>query len=290
MTLPSNNLAINPVIKGNLRGLAGLAVEVQAELLQLPALYGQLDPGKLQKQFESRLTQAGLSVSRDEPATLVVSLAADVRQIAYLGGVAALYAVDTTLREVVPLPRVGNDPNNSSGGAIVDTWRQKELTGILLPRTSLQQASSLLIGECRRLVDGFIGAWQADQSDGPPQKQTEDPPIKRPDDPTDPKLQKIRQELERLLQPLAQGNEGSVSLEKFDVDGTKVSFKARIRHKHVIKVLTQKVTAYAMTTHASGEFDVADPKSLNVQACVDKPEVLGGGKLCVSLGDLVKLI
>jgi hypothetical protein len=286
MTLFTNNLAINPVIKGNLRGLAGLAVDVQAELLQLPSLYGQLDPGKLQKQFESRLKQAGLIVSRDEPATLVVSLAADVRQVPYLGGVAALYAIDATLREVVPLTRMGDDSSNPGAGAIVDTWRQKESTGILLPRTPLQQASSLLIGECRRLVEGFISAWQADQPGGPPERAAEPPPVDPPAESADPKLQKIRQELERLLRPLALGNDGSVALEKFDVVGTKVSFKARIRHKQVAKAFGVESTVVQMTTHASGEFDVADPTTMNIKACVNKPPYFGGGEICVSLGDL----
>jgi len=286
MSLLTGNIAVNPAIKGNLRGLTGVSVEVQAELLQLPSLYGTLDPAKLQEQFEARIKQAGLQVSNDESATFVVSLAADVRHIPSLGGVAAIYAVDTTLRELLPLPRAGDDPDNSTEGRLVDTWRQKESTGILLPKTSLNQAAALLTGECRRLVDSFLIAWQTDEPNGGRKKSTEQPPVEPPPPPTDPLFQKLRQELERLLGRLAQGNDGSVSIEKFEVNGTKVAFKARIRHRQVVEFLGKKTTLYSVTTHASGNFDVSDPTSFDGKVCVSKPQWAGGGDICSSLSEL----
>ncbi len=286
MSLIPGNIAVNPTIKGNLRGLARVAVEVQAELLQLPVLYGKLDPAQLQQQVESRIKQAGLQVSDDEAATLVISLAADVRRIAALGGVAALYAVDTTLRELLPLPRAGDDPENSSEGRLVDVWRQKESTGILLPRTSVDQAAALLVGEVRRLVDGFLAAWQLDEPNGARRKSPEELPEDPPPPPADPLFQKVRQELERLLGRLAQGNEGSATIERFDVSGTKVTFKARVRHRHVVKLLGKKTVVYSVVTHASGSFDVSNPASLDTKVCVNKPEWIGGGEICISLGEL----
>ena len=290
MSLLTGNIAVNPAIKGNLRGLKAVSVEVQAELLQLPSLYGKLDPAKLQEQFEARVKQAGLQVSDDEAATLVVSLAADVRQIPYLGGVAALYAVDTTLRELLPLPRAGDDPDNSNEGRLVDTWRQKESTGILLPKTSLNQAAALLTGECRRLVDGFLTAWQTDEPTGARKKPAEPPEIDPPPPPADPLLQKLRQELERILGRLAQGNDGSASIEKFEVNGTKVAFKARIRHRQVVEFLGKKTILYSVTTHASGSFDAADPSSFDGKVCVNKPQWAGGGEICTSLSELKEVL
>jgi hypothetical protein len=286
MSLLTGNIAVNPAIKGNLRGLKAVSVEVQTELLQLPTLYGKLDPAKLQEQFEARIKQAGLRVNDDEAATLVVSLAADVRHIPYLGGAAALYAVDTTLRELLPLPRAGDDPDNSNEGRLVDTWRQKESTGILLPKTSLNQAAALLTGECRRLVDGFLTAWQTDEPTGARKKPTEPPEVDPPPPPADPLLQKLRQELERILGRLAQGNDGSASIEKFEVNGTKVAFKARIRHRQVVEFLGKKTILYSVTTHADGAFDAADPSSFDGKVCVDKPQWAGGGEICASLSEL----
>jgi hypothetical protein len=72
------------------------------------------------------------------------------------------------------------------------------------------------------------------------------------------------------------GNKGSASLEKFDVAGTKVDFKARIRHRQVNKTPLGNITLFDVTTHAEGSFDISIPSSLKFKVCVDKPSIIGG--------------
>jgi hypothetical protein len=272
------NIAINPSIPGNLRGLSEIGLEIQTELSQLPSLYSRLNSRSLREETESRLTQGGLKIRNDAPAKFILSIATQLT----LRGATALYAIDSSLREAVYLPRTGDDPGNSSDFRWVDTWRHKESSGIFLPQTSVRNASDLLRGECYRHTDNFVNAWLRDQDNRvPPPPYTPPEPPAPPAEPETDTLKRVKLALEAALNGLALGNKGSASLDKFDVTGSKVDFKARVRHRQVNNTPLGKVTLYDVTTHAEGSFDITVPASLKFQVCVDKPSIAGGGKICL---------
>jgi hypothetical protein len=280
MSLPPGNIAVNPIIPGNLRGLSEVALEIQTELSQLPSLYGRLNSRSLREETEGRLKQAGLKIRNDAPATFILSVATQLT----LRSSSALYAIDSVLREAVFLPRTGDDPQDSSEFRWVDSWRHKESSGIFLPQTSVRNASDLLRGECYRHTDNFINAWLRDQDNRiPPPPYI--PPVEPvpPAEPTADNLKKIKAALEGALNGLALGNKGSASLDKFDVAGSKVDFKARVRHRQVNNTPLGKVTLFDVTTHAEASFDITNPASLKFQVCVDKPSIAGGGKICLPI-------
>jgi hypothetical protein len=280
MSSSNGNIAINPAIRGNLRGLAEVALEIQTELSQLPSLYCRLDSRSLREETESRFTQAGLKIRNDAPAKFIVAIATQLT----LHSSSALYAIDTVLREAVLLPRTGVDPQDSSDFRWVDSWRHKESSGIFLPQTSVRNASDLLRGECYRHTDNFINAWLRDQDNRvPPPPYTPPEPPAPPAEPQTDTLKKVKSALEAALNGLALGNKGSASLDKFDVAGSKVDFKARVRHRQVNNTPLGKVTLFDVTTHAEGSFDITDPASLKFQVCVDKPSIAGGGKICLPI-------
>lgn len=86
--------------------------------------------------------------------------------------------------------------------------------------------------------------------------------------------------LRRALQPLAQGNEGSVTIERLDLDLDTASYSAAIRHRHRTCVHIpfdgeECVVAYDWTWHVSGTFGWVDTNPVRV--CADSPV----GELCV---------
>jgi hypothetical protein len=157
-----------------------------------------------------------------------------------------------------------------------------------LQGTSLRHASDLLIGECYRHINDFLAAWKRDQRDRLPLPLPAQPEPSAPD-PADAAQAKMKQALESALNALAQGNEGKGTLEQFEVNGTQVDFKGRVRHRQYSgRILNQDIVPYDVTMSIAGTFDIAIPPSLKLKLCVDKPAILGGGQICtnIDLGNL----
>jgi hypothetical protein len=139
----TGNLAVDPVIIGNLRGLTDVDIQIQTDLNRASGYLSAPQLSDLQRQLEWRLLQASLRVYPAASAALVVSIAVELRTIAPLGGPAALFAVSTTLREPGLVPRAGDLPTAPGTGRYVDVWRHKGSTGIIIhgPWTKARRSS-----------------------------------------------------------------------------------------------------------------------------------------------------
>jgi hypothetical protein len=292
MICSPENIAIDPTISGNLQGLKSVRTEYQFELSNLPVVMAQFPVKRLSEQVAESLQHAGITTGEKSSAVLTIGIAVQPSLIPQLGGMAALYAVEVAIRELVLLPRTANDLTSKQNYRSVDTWRTKPITGILLPKTSYADASALLYAAVLQQIERLLLSWRDDQNFSQKPRndsEPEDDPTP-PVDPTDPKIKKVKEKLEQLLSTLAQGNEGNAKLEKFDVDGSRVDFAAKIRHHHTTKVIGQKVTVYDVSTRASGAFDLAKPETLKVKVCVDKPSFLGGGEICQELSGIADVL
>ena len=286
------NIAVDPIIPGNLQGLRAVRISYQIELSNVPMIMAKFPLQRLSSDVSSAFEASGLKISDRSNAVVNVGVAAQPTLIAQLGGVAAIYAVDVAVREPVSIPRVANDLTGEKTIRTVDTWRGKAITGILLPQSSYDDAAALLFAAAVQQIERLLSAWKGDQVFAPrtrPELDDDDESTTAPD-PTDPLFKKIKEKLEHILSGLAVGNDGRATLEKFDVSGTQIEFSAKIRHRHTTRVLGKKVVVYSVTTRTTGSFDISDPASLNVEVCVDKPDMLGGGKVCKKLTELKSLL
>lgn len=106
----------------------------------------------------------------------------------------------------------------------------------------------------------------------------------------------IVSELEGFLKQYAQGNEGSAGVEALEVRGAKVYMRAVIRHRQVttFRLLgkTRKVVTYSLTNTVETTFDPLNPTATldRSRLCANLAPMLGGGKVCVSAGDVVRII
>jgi hypothetical protein len=149
------NIAIDPAILGNLRGLTDVDLQIQTDLARAPSYLGPMQLAELQRQAEWRLAQASIRVHAGAAATLVISIAVELRMVPQLGGMSALFAVGTTLREACLLPRVG-----SSDGRYADMWRHKESTGIIAHDGGASQGVAIIMSEALKQIDGFVASWR----------------------------------------------------------------------------------------------------------------------------------
>jgi hypothetical protein len=284
----TSNNAVNPIIPGNLQGLAAVRVEYQFDLAAVPLLFTQFSAKRLAEQVDERLARAGLKKNEKSNAALTVAIAVQPSVIMQLGGLSALYAVEVALRELVLLPRTSDEVSNKKIVRPVDSWRHKVTTGILLPSTSYTDSAALLFAAAIQQVEQLLLAWQADQAfvptrpPGPPREE----PSPHVPTPADQRLLRIKEALEKCLSKLAQGNEGSATLEQFEVVDTTLKFRAKVRHRHVIGHFFGEVVAYDVTTRAKGSFGIGANLPLTGKICVEKPAVLGGGEACFDLIDL----
>ncbi|WP_143861761.1 hypothetical protein [Nostoc linckia] len=102
-------------------------------------------------------------------------------------------------------------------------------------------------------------------------------------------------ELEGHLQKLARGNRGKASVDVLEVRGAKLYIKATIRHHHVWKKpwpASGYVTVYSLTNTIETSFDPLNPTATldKTRLCFNLAPKIGGGKVCVSAGDIVRIV
>ena len=106
----------------------------------------------------------------------------------------------------------------------------------------------------------------------------------------DDKHRNIKHKLESLLKGLGVGDDCVATVEKFDVRGTLISFRATVTHRQKNSFPIGPKHIYVVDTTVVGNFDIADPKSLeNAKACTKLPPAFGGKKVCVSLKELASI-
>ncbi|ADO57402.1 caspase family protein [Paenibacillus polymyxa] len=99
---------------------------------------------------------------------------------------------------------------------------------------------------------------------------------------TDVIIEQIKREIEKTLEPLAQGNEGYVRCENLELNGTNLKARVLIRHKHK----SNGITIYAAKTWVDIDTDVMNPDPEDLKVCINSPI----GNICITLADLIKLI
>ncbi|MEH1827432.1 MAG: hypothetical protein V7L22_19055 [Nostoc sp.] len=100
-------------------------------------------------------------------------------------------------------------------------------------------------------------------------------------------------ELEAHLQKFARGNKGKASVDVLEVRGIKLYIKATIRHHHVWKKpWGGNVTVYSLTNTIETSFDPLNPTATldKTRLCFNLAPKIGGGKVCVSAGDIVSVV
>ena len=140
----ATNIAVDPTITGNLQGLKSLRVDYQIALASIPLLMAKFPLRRLTERVEDGLKHGGLKLDSHADAVLMVGVAVEPSDIPQFGGISALYAVEIAVRESVSLPRTANDMTGKRNIRTVDTWRNKTITGILLPQSTYDEAASLL--------------------------------------------------------------------------------------------------------------------------------------------------
>jgi hypothetical protein len=103
----------------------------------------------------------------------------------------------------------------------------------------------------------------------------------------------IKGELEAHLKKFARGNRGDASVEVLEVRGSKLYMQVKIRHKHVWKKpWGGSVTVYSLTNTVETSLDPLNPNATvdKTRLCFDLAQQVGGGKVCVSAGDVVRIM
>ena len=80
-------------------------------------------------------------------------------------------------------------------------------------------------------------------------------------------------EIEDRLDDLAQGNKGDAEIEKFELNGTTISFRAKIRHWHRVRPcgICPKVNVYKIDNFIDGSFDITNPGGANLDFTIGTP-------------------
>ncbi|HUY32799.1 MAG TPA: hypothetical protein VMV69_08455 [Pirellulales bacterium] len=79
-----------------------------------------------------------------------------------------------------------------------------------------------------------------------------------------------------FFQHLAQGNEGSATVKKLDLDGTRLDFSVDVRHRQTAKIKipfdgTKTIVLIDDTTNVSGTVDLLHPDPSDVNLRIDTP-------------------
>lgn len=99
---------------------------------------------------------------------------------------------------------------------------------------------------------------------------------------------KIIQELENQLKPLARGNRGEVKIEELKVQGANLFIKVKVHHKHKPSGLG---IPYSLQTWAEISYNPMNPNSAsNIRLCFKLPDIVGGGKVCESATNIIRTI
>lgn len=103
----------------------------------------------------------------------------------------------------------------------------------------------------------------------------------------------IKGELEAHLKSFARGNRGNASVEAIEVRGSKLYMRAKIRHHHVWKKpWGGSITVYSLTNTVETSLDPLNPNATidKTRLCFDLAKQVGGGKVCVSADDIVRIM
>lgn len=286
MNTTSPAIVQDPRVSSNLNGVTAVAIVCDPAAGRIPGF----SIARLKKRVKELLTEEGLAVERRAASTLVISAAVEARPIEQC----LIYGVEVALREQVGLPRAADDLQTG----IADTWRHQCMSGVIFPPYSLKELGKALRDEALRQTVVFLQDWSrmqgenvdGDDRGGPGPDEEEAPSSTRP---SDARLARVREVLGKLLARLAVGDAGKAEITRFEPDGTKVRFEAAVIHRarNRLPFNIGGKYLYSVTTEAQGEFDVADPTSVrSLKVCVKLPPVVGGGKRCVSAGDLEELV
>ena len=99
----------------------------------------------------------------------------------------------------------------------------------------------------------------------------------------------IIRELEGQLRYLAKGNQGTVKIEALRVEGTNLYTKVQINHKHRPSGFG---VPYSLSTSVETRYDPLNPRAaLNgTKLCTRGPRLIGSPEMCVTAGQVVKII
>ncbi|MFO1019341.1 MAG: hypothetical protein U0903_01375 [Planctomycetales bacterium] len=277
-TSPAPSLVRDPRIPSNLAGITSVRIKCDTTAVLVPGF----SENKIKRAIKSLLDDFNVAVDPKSFSTLIISAETEPRP----SHKSVVYAVEVSLREPVYLIR--NGKMSVTGRA--DVWRHQAVTGFVTIPFDEELLGKALSREVLRQVNVFINdvATQIPRHEIPTVPPRD--PVK---DPTDAKFLKIKQRLEELLRPLAVGNDGSVTIDKFEVSGNQVSFHAIIRHRqvhtvHVPAIGDKTVVLWDLSTGVEGDFDITNPASLK-SIKIEIPTIAGGGTRTISLKDLEEL-
>lgn len=101
-----------------------------------------------------------------------------------------------------------------------------------------------------------------------------------------------REIAEHLKNNYARGNRRDAWVEALEARGTKLYVRAKVRHHHVWNGTFGKVTMYDVTNTIETSFDPLNPDTTldNSRMCFNLAPKIGGGKVCVSARNIVRII
>ena len=274
-----SSLLRDPRTPANLVGLQSLSVKVDTSELSIPGV----SVHRIKKRAKELLEEEGLKIDNKSSTRLTISLATEMRD----NQRTVVYAVQVELRESVTLAR----ENDSAVIGEAGTWRHQATTGVLFPPFNFDALAKGLSHEALRQVESFASDLAEGNSEEPDVPNDDEDPSTDPT-PIDPNVEKIRRKLEELLKRLGVGDDCSASVEKFEVSGTTISFRATITHrkKNPARPLGGKYL-YSVDTSVEGNLDITSPATLaNAKACTKLPPILGRHEVCIPLKDLASVL
>ena len=101
-----------------------------------------------------------------------------------------------------------------------------------------------------------------------------------------------REVAEHLKNNYARGNRRDAWVEAVEARGTKLYLRAKVRHHHVWSGPLGKITMYDVTNTIETSFDPLNPGATldNSRMCFNLAQQIGGGKICVSASNIVRII
>jgi hypothetical protein len=285
MSKSPNTVVQDPRTAANLNRLTTLSIRCDVGSV----VFLGISAAKLKKTVRAVLEDEGLTFDNASKSRLIVGLAVEARDV----GRHVVYAVEVALREPVSLPRAGAVVQMGE----VDTWRHQTITGILFTPYNTEQLAKALVGEALRQVGVFLEDW-ADVNDIAP--KVEDAASIVLGSATLPpatedwysRTQKVELMLRSLLQALVYDSPSTMTLDKFEVHGTKVAFEATVTNiPHAGAGIGGIATlALPVVTRIAQAFDMADPASVtDVTLTAALPPGLDDANKTVSLASLAPL-
>jgi hypothetical protein len=169
-------------------------------------------------------------------------------------------------------------------------------SGSMMASSQITLASSLKSSQLIEVVQPPTGANSS--SDGLTMRMDQQPVLVSVASNWTSKLPAVRNriigELEGHLKRLAQGNQGSAKVEALRVEGRNLYVKILIHHKHEPKRrfgIPQGIP-YSLQTWVETRYNPLDNKSIEdrTNLCVRGPSVIGSPNLCVTAGEVRRII